>query len=1381
MNRPPFSSCFSKLTLPLLCLSICTPAYSAIQGSGENIALHRKVSLYPVPNYPECTDGEDDKKLTDGVQANGRIWAHKSTVGWQLYSSRIVIDLEQVEPIDKVVIHTVGGGAAGVFFPRSMKVYVSDNNHDFYLAGSLKPTGFNEDGAEPTTHAFSLDHLRTRGRYVMVSLDPNGTMVFTDEVQVIKGDFATSSVEFTSSPIRREELTTSVHGMTPETYTRGHFPVSPHIAWATPLSSGAIKGIIMNFSNNMRDVAEIAQRVDIDYVPVSHWSYYAPPEALPLISREQIEQALPGSELMVVGAYRWNMMPPDLLEKIKTRVRAGMGLICVVREGEDDWIEPIKSLFEESPIEHSPAYLEQIAYPLIPGYRKPKGDHFKLAKYGAGRVAIARPSDFTRRALGIFPSFELQDYVDRTNGPLEYYFAAFSKLMIWAAAKESERIADLQVALEKATVRIVPGSEPSLLKAQVRNSRFEAASIGEQAVPAKGGTFEFAIPSVANGRIPVEFQLIDSKGAIIDFGSGSFVNTREAKIRQVTAKPFYAPGKPIELTAKVDGELSGLSLTLTLLDTDDRQVADVIRIPVAEADTKVSIPYPRPLTLAAKVSLELRKEDQLLDSRLQRVWIDLPATDDFTVLGWYALDQQPGADFCMRMLRSLGVDHYVALAKRSRAENGAYGNVRFGTEELAPLRPPAESHPTLELVNCPSNPAYRQKVTDILSGFAKDVRPYGVLEWSIGDEERLGTKDYCVCQYCLAGFRDYLKEQYSSLEKLNESWESSYSAWEEIVPTPLEKVNPDKSIGSWLDHRRFMESLFAGYHRHSRGVVNKEIPAARIGMSGSQEPTSRNGYDWWKLMNAVDHLSGYGGMQIALQRSFLQPNTFFTTFLGYDYTDEDEQAARGRPWEVIFSGANGINYYTLISHTQNCPLIRPDLSMTRQGNWFFEEIKELKAGVGKLFMSAKYENDGIAIHYSPASLHVATATGLSGNHQKKRDFLVNSMNLCKLLNESHYQYNFVHEAQMAEGALSRYKVLFLPWSSAISATEEKAIREFVANGGTVIADSYCGLRDEHGKRRASLDDLFGIRQTSSTPALLERRMVFKEDAAINVKDLTISTGAKDLELAGATPEATAGGSPALLVHRVGKGKAIFLNANFSHYSIQFSGGIGGEVQLGSAASQDIRKPIRHFVSAILKDAGVNTPVTISSETHSSSDVAISRFTLGDSRLIGFSRKLGMGAISHNDAMQCKVHLEAPMHVYETRKGRYIGYVSELDDSFVSGVAKVYALLPYKVDKLTISGSSQVAPGTVASVKATLQSEGKIGPHVINFTIKGPDGEVRPLYTQNILSINGETKLDIPFAYNDPAGEWTVIAKDVATGHSNRFTLTLKARETASQP
>jgi hypothetical protein len=174
-----------------------------------------------------------------------------------------------------------------------------------------------------------------------------------------------------------------------------------------------------------------------------------------------------------------------------------------------------------------------------------------------------------------------------------------------------------------------------------------------------------------------------------------------------------------------------------------------------------------------------------------------------------------------------------------------------------------------------------------------------------------------------------LKEFYPTLEALNESWGTQFTTWDEVMPARKEEVEGQEYLGAWMDHRRYMEALFADYHAWCRELIVKHIPDARVGISGTPRLNAYSGHDWWQLMQrSLTHLSGYGGIQRELQRSFLRPGAFYSTFLGYDYKDNNEQGARYGPWDLLFHGANGINYYTLVSDTLNCPLIRPDGSLT---------------------------------------------------------------------------------------------------------------------------------------------------------------------------------------------------------------------------------------------------------------------------------------------------------------------------------------------------------------------------------------------------------------------------------------------------------------------
>jgi hypothetical protein len=1348
----------------------------------ENIALGKEYVLSPPPNYQYCTDPDDDVQLTDGVYTEGYYWTQKSTVGWYLYSPQITIDLGKPEPIEGIMINCPGGGLAGVKFPVEITYLVSDDNETFYEVARLKPRGLKQDGKDWYTHRFLADGLHTRGRYVMILLDKAGSTVFADEIEIYKGEHNPDAVEFANPPQSRQDMAFAQYGLTHDSYRRGHFPEWPHVKWAIPLAGGPIKAILMAYSGDMREVVEVAQRMDLDHEPVSHFSYYRP-KALGGLMQEQIERALPECEVMIVGGYRWEATPKELLEKIKNRVRDGMGLICI--SPIPQWLDPIRDVLDAAPLEGDQGVLDFVPVQLIPYYHRPAESHFNLGTYGKGRVASVNWSSFCRGSNSLVPNFRLEDLDDDAMGPLEYSFAALCQLLRWAAGRDVRRITAIEASEGQVRVTLSPGDQPVTLQVHVRDRFFDDEKQMSAQVSESGGSSLFTHDIGLYGANSVDVWVKDEDGRIIDFGSAAFEIEREAAIESVEiAKPFFTPGEPIGATAKVRGAAENLVLRATIKDTYGRQLDEAREVTIGQSGTAdLQFHNDHPLTLCALLYLDLYQNSGKIDQRIERIWIDLPEKDDYTFCAWYAWDAQPIAYHGLRMLHDLGVDTYVSLSTLWRAENAAFANLRHGPENVERVYPRNEDG-SLVRVPCLSDPEYRAKVAERIEKMAQEYRPYGVLDWSLGDESTLGRRDYCRSPTCLAAFRELLKEFYPTLETLNESWGAEFSTWDGVMPAKKEEVEGQECLGGWMDHRRYMEILFADYHAWGRELIVKHIPDARVGISGTPRLNAYSGHDWWQLMQrSLTHLSSYGGVQRELQRSFLRPGTFYSTFLGYDYRDNDEQGARYSPWDLLFHGANGINYYTLVSDTLNCPLIRPDGSLTNKAPWFFQEVQELKAGPGKLFMSATYENDGIAIHYSPSSIHAAEATGLFDHRDALRNYNTNLSNLSRILQQCHYQYDFIHADQMMAGELAKVKLLILPWSSAISDAEAQAIKGFVERGGTILADSYCGVRDDHGSPRAMLDELFGIQQPLGIPELQHGEMVLRREtlrrSPLNellsgLTNIPVASGSRAVQLDGAESLAMIGDTPALMVHQYGEGMAIFLNASFSNYGQVWDAGVAGEVLEEIASPQSVTRPIRELVRRLLRIVDIEPSLKVTADNGLSSELEISRFALGDAQLIGVLRSITGGPIDRTDELAYELILPQKAHLYECRSGSYLGKESRITDQIPRGIARVYAALPYHVKDILLQGPTEVQQGDILRLDIQITAKGEeIGSHVVHLSVNGPNERAnsqRWHYAENLKLDQGHGIAEIPFAFSDTPGEWIIQVRDVMTGITGKLTV-----------
>jgi hypothetical protein len=158
---------------------------------GENIALNKSYRFIIEPNYWLCTDEDDDVQLTDGQFApeDKAIWFHKETVGWMYKEPTIIIDLEEVQPISGISFRTAGG-QSDVMLPRAIMVLVSDDGNDFYYAGELVSKSYESLAPKVegyTVWNFKTCSLKTKGRYVALTIIPSGIYVFCDEIEIYKG------------------------------------------------------------------------------------------------------------------------------------------------------------------------------------------------------------------------------------------------------------------------------------------------------------------------------------------------------------------------------------------------------------------------------------------------------------------------------------------------------------------------------------------------------------------------------------------------------------------------------------------------------------------------------------------------------------------------------------------------------------------------------------------------------------------------------------------------------------------------------------------------------------------------------------------------------------------------------------------------------------------------------------------------------------------------------------------------------------------------------------------------------------------------------------------------------------------------------------------
>ncbi|MGM1065234.1 beta-galactosidase [Saccharothrix sp. Mg75] len=136
---------------------------------------------------------------------------------------------------------------------------------------------------------------------------------------------------------------------------------------------------------------------------------------------------------------------------------------------------------------------------------------------------------------------------------------------------------------------------------------------------------------------------------------------------------------------------------------------------------------------------------------------------------------------------------------------------------------------------CPSSPAFRRSAVAMASRLAER---YGenpaVVAWHVGNE----YGGACYCPLCGAAFREWLRERYGDLDRLNHAWNTTFwshtfTDWAQVQPpTALSEHwrGPDHTAfqGITLDYRRFMSDALLGGFVAEKAAIREHVPRTPV-------------------------------------------------------------------------------------------------------------------------------------------------------------------------------------------------------------------------------------------------------------------------------------------------------------------------------------------------------------------------------------------------------------------------------------------------------------------------------------------------------------------------------------------------------------------------
>ncbi len=117
------------------------------------------------------------------------------------------------------------------------------------------------------------------------------------------------------------------------------------------------------------------------------------------------------------------------------------------------------------------------------------------------------------------------------------------------------------------------------------------------------------------------------------------------------------------------------------------------------------------------------------------------------------------------------------------------------------------------------------------------------------------------------------------------------------------------------------------------------------------------------------------------------------------------------------------------------------------------------------------------------------------------------------------------------------------------------------------------------------------------------------------------------------------------------------------------------------------------------------------------------------------------------------HFDAKTHLYNLCEGKYYGFTDKLKLPFSTGTPYGFVMLDGKITIKSFEAKKEVVSFSLQNNLDT----------VVRLRVFAPDGKEAEHYARNAVVKDGRVEYKIPFALNDPAGKWTVTAKEVLSG------------------
>jgi len=1086
--------------------------------------------------------------------------------------------------------------------------------------------------------------------------------------------------------------------------------ITPHTKWAKPYFKGKTKLIIICPEYSKREIIELSQRFDFE---ITHISFP--------FSDKSIEKMDEECDGIIIGGIKWTSIPENIRKKIVDKVKNGNGLLFIDPQGLD---REIYTLFKNGKIEKIDEYiLFCIPFSKISKFSGLTEEEFSKkyieeSKIGNGIVYFINWESGRGDILFLTPNCKC-NFVE-----YDYFISLIGKLIL----KMCNKLPDMKInglVVEKERLKfLIEGQFDKDMKIYgiikdkdgIIENKFETDKK------------EYLIPVLPSGIHFIDVFL--KKGdKIIDWRSTYIDKPNTCEINIKLDKDFYKEGEEINVEMEIKGVNEG-EVYVFISDSLGRIISKQ-NFPLKE---KINFKFSsfQPITILHYLKVEVYNKEILIDKKE----ISFPIKKkndmkDFHFVIWGSPSENYLLNYPVSLLHNLGVDTLHCYCNEIETLKEITKNNLIPSPYIYSLKAHSKGkdnsrHP------CFSDPNFRKQMEENLIKKTKIIYPYSPLCYSLGDENELShwseNYEFCFSKYCLDGFREYLKGRYRTIENLNKEWETDFKTWEEVIPKTLKEMkdkNEIRNFSSWIEHRMYMESVFADIHNFGKNIIEKIDENSYVGAEGLWgEGNSFTGSDFYKLSKAMNSIGGYGGT--SYYDTFLPDDRFLWDWGIYVY---DVNAGKRYPWDRILRGANGVGYFSVISSELEWSAFNPDFSLTPPFKAIVEECQKLKEGIGKLLISSDRKWSPIAILHSQPNLHLTTAI----KEKTYFDYLKAKDIFTKIFEEMWYYPDFIDREELEKGILKegKYKCLILPSIFCLSDKEIEEIEGFVKEGGIVISDVLPGLFDECGKIRENnkTEELFGIKRINwqGGTEIKNFNIENKNIKLIVPERLSLKTADSLL------PQQ----KEIFFINYYGKGKFICMNLLLT------------SIENLKAEEKNI---FYNYLFSLFKNIGLNPIIEVYEKETGNI------FFSGVSRIFA-SERINYLLILPSKNGKVNIKLPEKKFLYNIIEKKYIGETNQFETEFDSNLPVLVSIMDYKVNTIEAKIKNK---GNCIDGEVKIIPEGDISPSssVVRVSVFDKEQELKHL-SKNIICKNGKGKFLIPVALNEKIDKIEII--DVATG------------------